>query len=42
MNQGQVAGEVKKACLCDVISIPQTNGEVIAPEKIIDVLRRIN
>jgi 2-oxoglutarate ferredoxin oxidoreductase subunit alpha len=41
MNQGQVAGEVKKACLCDVVSIPQTNGEVIAPDKIMNVLREM-
>jgi 2-oxoglutarate ferredoxin oxidoreductase subunit alpha len=35
MNLGQVAGEVKKFCSCDVISLNQTDGEVIRPEKII-------
>jgi 2-oxoglutarate ferredoxin oxidoreductase subunit alpha len=40
MNQGQVAGEVKKTCLCEVVSINQTNGEVISPERIIEVLRK--
>jgi 2-oxoglutarate ferredoxin oxidoreductase subunit alpha len=42
MNRGQVAGEVMKACLCDVISIGQTDGEVIHPEKIFDALRRLS
>ncbi len=41
MNQGQVAGEVKKYCPCEVIPLGQTNGEVIRPEKIIDVLKKI-
>jgi len=41
MNRGQVAGEVKKFCSSDVIPLGQTNGEVIRPEKIMDVLRRI-
>jgi 2-oxoglutarate ferredoxin oxidoreductase subunit alpha len=41
MNQGQVAGEVKKYSACDVVSLGQTNGEVIRPEKIIEVLRKI-
>ena len=41
MNQGQVAGEVKKACLCDVVSVNQTNGEVIAPETIMDALKNL-
>ena len=41
MNRGQVAGEVRKACLRDVISIGQTDGEVIPPEKIFDALRRL-
>jgi 2-oxoglutarate/2-oxoacid ferredoxin oxidoreductase subunit alpha len=40
MNQGQVAGEVKKACLCEVIAISQSNGEVIRPERIVDMLRK--
>jgi 2-oxoglutarate ferredoxin oxidoreductase subunit alpha len=41
MNRGQVAGEVKKFCSSDVIPLGQINGEVIRPEKIMDVLRRI-
>jgi 2-oxoglutarate ferredoxin oxidoreductase subunit alpha len=41
MNLGQVAGEVKKYCSCDVIPIGQTNGEVIRPEKILETLRKI-
>jgi len=40
MNQGQVAGEVKKYSSCDVISLSQTNGEVIRPETIIEALRK--
>lgn len=40
MNQGQVAGEVKKYCSCEVVPHGQTNGEVIRPEKILEVLRR--
>jgi 2-oxoglutarate ferredoxin oxidoreductase subunit alpha len=42
MNREQVASEVKKACLRDVISIGQTNGEVIQPNKILETLRRID
>ncbi len=41
MNRGQVAGEVRKACLCDVISVGQTNGEIIRPETILEALRKI-
>lgn len=41
MNLGQVAGEVRKYCSCDVIPLGQTNGEVIRPEKIEEALRRI-
>lgn len=41
MNLGQVAGEAKKYCACEVVPFGQTNGEVIRPEKILDVLRRI-
>jgi 2-oxoglutarate ferredoxin oxidoreductase subunit alpha len=41
MNQGQVAGEVKKFAACEVFSLPQTNGEIIRPETILDKLRRI-
>ena len=40
MNQGQIAGEVKKYSCSDVIPIGQTNGEVIRPEKIFEVLKR--
>jgi len=39
MNRGQVVGEVKKYCSCEVISLGQTNGEVIKPENIIEVLK---
>jgi 2-oxoglutarate ferredoxin oxidoreductase subunit alpha len=41
MNLGQVAGEVKKYCPCDVIPIGQTNGEVIRPEKMIEAIKKI-
>jgi 2-oxoglutarate ferredoxin oxidoreductase subunit alpha len=41
MNQGQVAGEVKKYCLGDVFPVGQTNGEVIRPETIFESLRKI-
>jgi hypothetical protein len=41
MNRGQVAAEIKKTCLSDVISIGQTDGEVILPEKIFDAVRRL-
>ncbi len=41
MNLGQVAGEVKKYCPCEVIPIGQINGEVIRPEKIMDALKKI-
>ncbi len=41
MNLGQVAGEVKKYVPCDVISLSQTNGEVIGPEKILETLKKI-
>ncbi len=40
MNLGQVAGEVRKNASCEVISLTQTNGEVIAPDLILDCLRR--
>ncbi len=42
MNRGQVAGEVRKYATCDVVSLTQTNGEVIPPERILDGLRRIS
>jgi 2-oxoglutarate ferredoxin oxidoreductase subunit alpha len=41
MNLGQVAGEVKKFCRCDVIPLNQTDGEVIRPETILEILRRV-
>jgi 2-oxoglutarate ferredoxin oxidoreductase subunit alpha len=41
MNLGQVAGEVKKYCRCDVIPLNQTNGEVIRPETMIETLKKI-
>ncbi|HVP79139.1 MAG TPA: 2-oxoacid:acceptor oxidoreductase subunit alpha [Thermodesulfobacteriota bacterium] len=42
MNKGQVAGEVKKCCSCDVIPISQTNGEIIHPETILEAFKRIS
>jgi len=41
MNQGQIAGEVRKACLCDVFPVMQTDGEIIHPEKIIGEMKRL-
>jgi hypothetical protein len=41
MNRGQVAGEVRKTCLCDVLPVNQTDGEIIHPEKIIEALKRL-
>ena len=41
MNRGQVAGEAKKYCDCEIISLNQTNGEIIRPEAIEEALRRI-
>lgn len=41
MNFGQVAGEIRKYVRCDVISLNQTNGEVIRPETILESLRKI-
>jgi 2-oxoglutarate/2-oxoacid ferredoxin oxidoreductase subunit alpha len=41
MNRGQVAGEVRKACLCDVLPVNQTDGEIIHPEKIVEELKRL-
>lgn len=41
MNRGQVAGEVKKFCSCEVIPLGQSNGEIIRPERIREALRRI-
>ena len=42
MNQGQVAGEVKKYAACEVFSLPQTNGEIIRPETMIEMLKKIS
>jgi len=41
MNLGQVAGEVKKFCSCEVVSVNQTDGEVIRPETFIERLKKI-
>ena len=41
MNLGQVAGEVQKYCGCEVITLNQTDGEVIRPERITEALRKI-
>lgn len=41
MNRGQVAGEVRKYVSCEVIRLNQTNGEVIAPEAIMNGVRRL-
>jgi 2-oxoglutarate ferredoxin oxidoreductase subunit alpha len=41
MNRGQVAGEAKKYCSCDVIPLIQTNGEIIRPETILAELKKI-
>jgi len=40
MNRGQIAGEVKKSCGCDVIPLMQTNGEIIRPETLRDFVRK--
>lgn len=41
MNRGQVAGEVRRTCLCDVVPVGQTDGEIIRPETILEALRKI-
>lgn len=41
MNLGQVAGEARKYCACEVIPFTQTNGEIIRPEKIKEVLNAL-
>ena len=41
MNQGQVAGEVRKFYPGEIISLRQTNGEIIRPETIMETLRSI-
>ncbi|MGZ3568127.1 MAG: transketolase C-terminal domain-containing protein, partial [Thermodesulfobacteriota bacterium] len=38
MNQGQIAGEVRKFYPGEMISLRQTDGEIIRPEKILKVL----
>jgi 2-oxoglutarate/2-oxoacid ferredoxin oxidoreductase subunit alpha len=40
MNRGQIADELRKYCSCDVVSFSQTNGEVIRPEALIEMLKR--
>jgi len=40
MNQGQIAGEILKHTKAHVISICQTNGEIIHPHSIMDEIRR--
>lgn len=41
MNFGQVAGEVRKYCSCEIIPFHQTNGEIIRPEKIEAILKTL-
>ena len=41
MNQGQVAGEIRKYCSCEVIPFGQTDGEVIRPETILERLKKM-
>jgi 2-oxoglutarate ferredoxin oxidoreductase subunit alpha len=41
MNQGQVVGEVRKYAACEVFSLPQTNGEIIRPETIMEMVNKI-
>ena len=41
MNQGQIAGEVRKFYPGEMISLRQTDGEIIRPEKILKVLTSI-
>jgi len=40
MNQGQIAGELRKYTTTPVISLPKTNGEVIEPGEIVEGIRR--
>ncbi len=40
MNQGQVAGELRKYTKTPVISLPKTNGQVIEPGEIVEGIRR--
>jgi 2-oxoglutarate ferredoxin oxidoreductase subunit alpha len=39
MNRGQVAGEVRKYCRCEIISYGQTDGDIVRPDVIIGQLR---
>ena len=41
MNMGQIVGEVMKYASCDVIPYNQMNGEIIAPDTIMEQLRRL-
>lgn len=41
MNLGQIAGEVQKYVSSEVVSLSQTNGEVIAPETLMEKLKKI-
>ncbi len=40
MNRGQIAGEIRKYVNCEVVSLAQTNGEIIHPQAIIDLIQR--
>ena len=41
MNLGQIAGEIKKHAVCEVISYQQSNGRVIHPQRIIEEIRSL-
>ena len=41
MNRGQVAGEARKYCACEIVSYWQTDGETIHPNEILERLRRM-
>jgi 2-oxoglutarate ferredoxin oxidoreductase subunit alpha len=41
MNQGQVAGLVRASTNCEVVSLCQTDGEVIEPEHIVQKAREV-
>jgi len=41
MNRGQIIGEVMKYANCEVIPYNQTNGEIIHPNQIVNVVRRL-
>jgi 2-oxoglutarate ferredoxin oxidoreductase subunit alpha len=40
MNQGQVAGEIRKYTRTPVVSLPKTNGQVFEPHEIVEGIRR--